>query len=96
MHLTAIADHVIIIPNSQPEKTQGGIFLPEDRWEDQIVGRVIAVGPGPRRNSGGPMQCEEGDYVLARKTVFFPFVIPDDKTQTQYMCIQEADIICIL
>ena len=58
MKIVAIADNVIVKEDKKEETTAGGIVLPDNYWRDKIIGSVVAVGPGPRRNNGGEMQCK--------------------------------------
>src|SRR5687768_8935182 len=96
--IVAIADNVIIKADEREgdRTSAGGIIIPDTAWEDQVTGRVIAVGPGPRRNHGGDMQCKVGDRVLMKKTIFFPFSLIEDGKKLDYIKVNEDDIVCIL
>ena len=60
---------VLIELEKAPEKTTGGLLLPEEAREKMNVGKVIAVGSGAIREDGtrAPMTVGEGDRVIYRK-----------------------------
>lgn len=60
---------VLIELEKAPEKTTGGLLLPEEAREKMNVGKVIAVGPGATRDDGtvAPMSVNAGDRVIYRK-----------------------------
>lgn len=37
---------VLILPENLPEKSEGGIHIPETVKEQPIIGNVVACGPG--------------------------------------------------
>jgi len=95
MKIQPLADYVLIEPISQEEKTKGGIFLPETAQKERPEqGKIIAVGPGKRNDSGQlvPMAVKPGQTVLFTK--YGPNEIKvDDK---KYLIAKEEDILAIL
>ncbi|MGB9598480.1 MAG: co-chaperone GroES, partial [Minisyncoccales bacterium] len=49
MKIKPIADHILIEPLEEEEKTKSGILLPESAEKERPEqGRVVAVGPGKK------------------------------------------------
>ena len=61
-------DNIAIKFEKVPEKTFGGVILPEQLQETSGEGEVVAVGPGIRDKKGNlePMKVKVGDTVLFR------------------------------
>jgi chaperonin GroES len=95
MKIRPLADHILIEPISQEEKTKSGIFLPDTAEKERPEqGKVIAVGPGRRLPSGKrvPMEVKKGDTVLFTK--YGPNEIKvGDK---EYLIAKEEDILAVL
>ena len=95
MIIKPLSDHILIEPVAQEEKTKSGILLPDTAdKESPEQGKVIAVGPGAKDESGQivPMEVKEGDIVLFTK--FGPNEIKvEDK---EYLIAKQEDILAIL
>jgi len=95
MKITPLADHILIEPIKQEEKTKAGILLPDTAEKERPErGKVIAVGPGRKTASGKtiPLSVKKGDIVLFTK--YGPNEIKiDDK---EYLIAKEEDILAIL
>jgi len=95
MKIKPLADHILIEPIKEDEKTKSGILLPETaEREKPEKGKVIAVGPGKILSSGKrvPMEVNVGDVVLFTK--YGPNEIKiDDK---EYLIARQEDILAIL
>lgn len=95
MKLKPLADHVIIEPMAQEEKTKFGIVLPETvNKEKSQEGVVVAVGPGKLNEKGErmPMSVKKGDKVLFTK--YGPQEIKVGGKD--YLIVKEDDIIAII
>lgn len=95
MKIKPLADHVVIEPIKQEEKTKGGILLPETvEKERPEKGKVIAVGPGKRTSTGKriPLDVKKGDIVIFSK--YGPTEIKVDGKE--YLIAREEDILAIL
>ena len=95
MHIKPLADHILIEPISQEEKTKTGIFLPQTAEKDKPEqGKVIAVGPGKMLSSGkrNEMEVKAGDIVLFSK--YGPNEIKVENKD--YLIAKQEDILAIL
>jgi chaperonin GroES len=95
MNIKPLSDHILIEPVAQEEKTKSGILLPDTAdKESPEQGKVIAVGPGAKDETGQiiHMEVKEGDIVLFTK--FGPSEIKvEDK---EYLIAKQEDILAIL
>ena len=59
-------DRVVVEPLEAPEKTAGGILLPDTAKQKPQRGRVLAVGPGKLRDNGerSALSVSKGDEVI--------------------------------
>jgi chaperonin GroES len=65
-----LGDRVLVEPVKEDEqKTAGGIIIPDSAKEKPVQGKVMAVGPGARKETGEriPMEVKVGDRVLYGK-----------------------------
>jgi chaperonin GroES len=94
MNLKPLGDRLIIEPIQQEEMTASGIVLPETAKEKPMQGKVLAVGPGSRKEDGSrvPMDVDEGDTVLYAKYAGTEVKIGNDK----YLILKESDVLAIV
>jgi chaperonin GroES len=64
-----LQDRVLIKAVDEEQKTKGGIIIPDTAKEKPMQGKVMAVGPGSRDESGKltPMGVKVGDKILYGK-----------------------------
>jgi chaperonin GroES len=69
MDLQPLGDRVIVEAIEEEETTSSGIVLPDTAKEKPQRGRVLAVGPGMRNDSGEvvPMEVAVGDEIIYSK-----------------------------
>jgi len=69
MKIKPLHDRIIVEAAEKEEKTAGGIILPDTAQEKPLRGKVLAVGPGKRLDSGqlAPVDVKVGDSVLYAK-----------------------------
>ena len=69
MKFRPLQDRVLIEPMEQAERSKGGVIIPDTAKEKSVEGRVLAVGPGARDESGRlqPLDIKVGDIVLYGK-----------------------------
>ena len=95
MKIKPLSDYILIEPIKEEEKTKSGILLPETADKERPEqGKVIAVGPGKRNDSGNliPMDIKVGQKVLFTK--YGPNEIKvEDK---EYLIAKEEDILAVI
>ena len=95
MNIIPISDHVLIEPIKGEEKSKGGILLPQTAEKERPEqGKIIAVGPGKKDETGKiiPLEVKPGDKVLFTK--YGPNEIKvEDK---EYLIAKEEDILAII
>ena len=95
MNIKPLSDHILLEPIKEEEKTKSGILLPATAEKEKPEqGKVIAVGPGKKDETGKliPLEVKAGDRVLFTK--YGPNEIKvDDK---EYLIAKEEDILAIL
>ena len=69
MNITPLHDRIVVEAAQKEEKTAGGIILPDTAQEKPQRGKVLAVGPGKRLDSGklAELEVKVGDTVLYGK-----------------------------
>jgi chaperonin GroES len=94
MNLKPLGDRLIVQPIEQEEVTASGIVLPETAKEKPMQGKVIAVGPGARKEDGSRIQpdVKEGDTVLYAKYAGTEVKVSDKK----YLILKESDVLAIV
>ena len=95
MQIKPIADHILIEPIKEEEKTKAGILLPATAEKERPEqGLVVAVGPGKKDKSGNAiaMEVKEGDKVLFTK--YGPTEIKVDGKE--YLIAKQEDILAII
>jgi chaperonin GroES len=94
MNLKPLGDRLIVEPIEQEEMTPSGIVLPETAKEKPMQGKVIAAGPGARKDDGSrvAMDVSEGDTVLYAKYAGTEVKIENKK----YLILKESDILAIV
>lgn len=94
MNLKPLGDRVVVQPTEQEEQTSLGIFLPETAKEKPQQGRIIAAGPGARKETGEriAMDVKVDDKVLYAKYAGTTIKI-DGK---ELLILKESDILAIV
>ena len=94
MNLKPLGDRLIVEPIEQEEMTASGIVLPETAKEKPMQGKVLAVGPGSRKDDGSrvAMDVKVEDTVLYAKYAGTEVKIDGKK----YLIMKETDILAIV
>ncbi len=94
MKFKPLKDRVLVKYSDEPEKSAGGIIIPETAKEKPQKGEVIAVGSGKITDDGKlqKMEIKVGDNVLFEKYSGSKIVIDD----TEYLIIREDDVLGLL
>jgi chaperonin GroES len=94
MKFRPLHDRVVLTRIDAEEKTTGGIIIPDTAKEKPQEGRVVAVGPGGRDESGKliPMDVKVGDRVLFGKWSGTEVKIDG----VEYLIMKESDVMGML
>ena len=94
MNLKPLADRLIVEPIEQEEITASGIVLPETAKEKPMRGKVLAIGPGARKEDGSrsAMDVSTGDTVLYAKYGGVEIKLENKK----YLILKETDVLAIV
>ena len=94
MNFRPLHDRVVVQRVDAEEKTKGGIIIPDTAKEKPQEGKIIAVGPGGRDESGKltPLDVKEGDRIL-----FGKWSGTEIKLDGQdYLIMKESDIMGVV
>ena len=94
MNLKPLGDRVVVLPVEQDDQTTSGLFLPETAKEKPQQGKVVAAGPGSRKESGEriAMDVEVEDTVLYAKYAGTSIKLDGQ----EYLILKESDILAIV
>src|SRR4051794_4154962 len=94
MKFRPLHNRVVIERIDAEAKTAGGIIIPDTAQEKPQQGKVIAVGPGGRDESGKliPIDVRVGDRILFGKWSGTEVKIDD----VEYLIMKESDIMGVL
>ena len=88
-------DRIAVEPIQQEERTAGGIIIPDTAKEKPMVGRVVAVGNGTRKEDGSliPVNVNVGDRVVYGKWAGTELKLDGEQT---LVIIKESDVMGLL
>ena len=94
MNLKPLGDRVVVKPSEQEEVTSSGIFLPETAKEKPQQGKIIATGPGARKDSGEriALDVQVDDTVLYAKYAGTTIKLDGQ----EYLILKESDILAVV
>jgi chaperonin GroES len=94
MKFRPLHDRVVVKRADQETKTSGGIIIPDTAGEKPQLGKVMAVGPGNRDESGKllPVDVKKDDQVLFGKWSGTEIKIDGD----ELLIMKESDIMGVL
>src|SRR4051794_17722231 len=94
MKLKPLHDRIIVEAAAKEEKTASGIILPDSAQEKPLKGKVLAVGPGKRLDTGklAEIDVKDGDTVLYGKYAGTEITV-DGK---DYIILRSEDVLAIL
>ena len=94
MAIQPLHDRIIVEAAAKEERSAGGIILPDTAQEKPQRGKVLAVGPGKRLDSGqlAAIDVKAGDTVLYGK-----YGATEVKVDGQdYLILRAEDILAVL
>ncbi|MFV1977312.1 MAG: co-chaperone GroES [Candidatus Scalindua sp.] len=91
MKFKPLRDRLLVKYSEEPEKSAGGLYIPDTAKEKPQKGEVIAAGPGRVTDDGKlqKMEIKVGDVVLFEKYSGSKINIDD----VEYLIIREDDIL---
>ena len=94
MNLKPLGDRVVVLPIEQDDQTTSGIFLPETAKEKPQQGKIVAAGPGSRKETGEriAMDVEVEDTILYAKYAGTSIKLDGQ----EYLILKESDILAIV
>jgi chaperonin GroES len=94
MKFRPLHDRVVLTRIDAEEKTTGNIIIPDTAKEKPQEGRVVAIGPGGRDDSGKlvPIDVKVGDRVLFGKWSGTEVKIDG----IEYLIMKESDVMGVL
>jgi len=94
MALQPLHDRIIVEAAAKEEKTASGLYLPDNSQEKPQRGKVLAVGPGKRLDSGAlaPIDVKIGDTVLYGKYGGTEVTVDG----TDYIILRAEDILAVV
>jgi len=94
MQFRPLHDRVVVQRVDAEEKSKGGIIIPDTAKEKPQEGKVIAVGPGARDESGKlqPLDVQAGDRVLFGKWSGTEIKLDGE----DFLIMKESDIMGVL
>ena len=94
MNLKPLGDRLIVEPIEQEEMTASGIVLPETAKEKPMQGKVLATGPGARKEDGSRigMDVSTSDTVLYARYAGTEVKLDGKK----YLIMKETDVLAVV
>jgi chaperonin GroES len=94
MNLKPLGDRLIIKPSEGEEQTASGILLPETAKEKPQQGKVVAAGPGARKENDERvnMDVKVDDTVLYAKYSGTTIKL----SGKEYLILKESDVLAIV
>jgi chaperonin GroES len=94
VNLKPLGDRLVIKPTEQEDVTSSGIFLPETAKEKPQQGKVIAAGPGARKENGDriALDVQVEDTVLYAKYAGTTIKLDGQ----EYLILKETDVLAIV
>ncbi|HRW50812.1 MAG: co-chaperone GroES [Caldilinea sp.] len=94
MNLKPLGDRIVVEPTEQEEQTSLGIFLPETAKEKPQQGKVIAAGPGARKENGERIEM---DVKIDDKVLYARYAGTSVKLNgKEYLILKESDVLAIV
>lgn len=94
MKFRPLKDRLLVKYSDEPEKSSGGLYIPDTAKEKPQKGEVIAAGPGRITDDGKmhKMDVKVGDVVLFEKYSGSKINIDNE----EYLIIKEDDVLGIV
>lgn len=89
-----LGDRVLVKQDAEPQKSEGGIYLPETAKEAPQRGKVVRIGNGKVLENGEvrPLAVKEGDNVIFGKYSGTKVKVGDE----ELLFMREEDIMAVM
>jgi chaperonin GroES len=87
-------DRILVRRKQEPEKTEGGIVIPDTVKEKPQEGEVLAAGEGKVKDDGNvvPLQVKPGDHILFGKYAGTDIIFQGQ----DYLIMREEEVLGIV
>ncbi len=94
MKFKPLKDRLLVKYSDEPEKSSGGLYIPDTAKEKPQKGEVVAAGPGKITDDGKlqKMEIKIGDVVLFEKYSGSKINIDNE----EFLIIKEDDVLGII
>lgn len=94
LKVNPLGDRVLVRQDEEPQKSEGGIYLPDTAKEAPQYGTIVRVGPGKLLDNGQvrELSVKEGDKVIFGKYSGTKVKIG----QEELLFMREEDIIAVV
>ncbi len=94
MKFKPLKDRLLVKYSDEPEKSSGGLYIPDSAKEKPQKGEVVAAGPGKITDDGKlqKMEIKVGDVVLFEKYSGSKINIDNE----EFLIIKEDDVLGII
>jgi chaperonin GroES len=94
MSIRPLQDRIAVEPIEEEDTTAGGIIIPDTAKEKPNQGKVLAVGPGRKSDSGEriSLDIEKGDTVLYSKWAGTELTLDGDTV----LVMRESDVMGVI
>jgi chaperonin GroES len=94
MKVSPLGDRVLVKQDDEPQKSAGGIYLPDSAQEAPQWGTIVRTGPGKALDSGNtrPMSVKEGNKVIFGKYSGTKVKVADE----ELLFMREEDIMAVV
>ena len=92
--VTPLGDRVLVKQEDEPQKTEGGLYLPDSAQEAPQWGTVVRIGPGKLLENGEVrrLAVKEGDKVIFGKYSGTKVKVGQD----ELLFMREEDIMAVV
>lgn len=94
MQINPINDNVLIRRKEGEKKSAGGLFIPDTAQGDNLMGEILAIGPGRVLENGTrlPMTVKPGNVVLVPLSSGYKLKFEGE----EFLMIQEFNILAVV
>jgi chaperonin GroES len=94
MHIRPLHDRILVKRLAEPERTAGGLYIPDTAKEKPIEAQVIAVGHGKILEDGSvrKLEVKAGDKVLFSKYSGSEVKIDGE----EHLILREDDLLAVI